>query len=66
MAVPSRFIGPADDVAANLQKMAASGVDEFIYTPAGPDMARELRAFRALLPAGPEPREGPPLMADPG
>lgn len=50
MPMPTRYIGPPDAVAASLQKLVASGVDEFIYTPAGPDMARELRAFRALLP----------------
>jgi 5,10-methylenetetrahydromethanopterin reductase len=50
MPLPSRFIGPADQVAASLEKVAASGVDEFIYTPAGPGIERELRTFRTLLP----------------
>jgi 5,10-methylenetetrahydromethanopterin reductase len=45
-----RFIGSADQVATSLNEVAATGVDEFIYTPAGPDMERELRAFGALLP----------------
>jgi hypothetical protein len=50
MPLPSRFIGPADEVAASLEKVATSGVDEFIYAPAGPGIERELRAFRSLLP----------------
>lgn len=60
MPMPSRFIGPADVVATNLAKLAADGVDEFIYTPAGRDMARELRAFRELMPATSNRSEGAP------
>jgi 5,10-methylenetetrahydromethanopterin reductase len=55
MPVPRRFIGPPEDVSSNLEKLAASGVDEFIYTPAGPDMARELRMFRKVAPVEEEP-----------
>jgi len=51
MPMHPRFIGPPDQVRASLNKVAAAGVDEFIYTPAGPDMERELRAFRSVFPA---------------
>jgi 5,10-methylenetetrahydromethanopterin reductase len=51
MPMHTRFIGPPDQVRASLNKVAAAGVDEFIYTPAGPDMERELRAFRSVFPA---------------
>jgi 5,10-methylenetetrahydromethanopterin reductase len=50
MPMHTRFMGPAAAVAESLQKLAASGFDEFINTPAGPDIGPELRALRTLLP----------------
>jgi len=52
MVLHPRFIGTADQVQASLEKVAATGVDEFIYTPAGPDMPRELSAFRSAFALG--------------
>jgi 5,10-methylenetetrahydromethanopterin reductase len=41
-------IGDADDISARLTQLAEQGVQEVIYTPSGPDVARELRAFSAV------------------
>jgi 5,10-methylenetetrahydromethanopterin reductase len=40
-------IGEPDQIRARLAKLEKSGVQEVIYTPSGPDIARELRAFAA-------------------
>ena len=37
--------GTADEVAERLAGLAAAGVTEVAYQPAGPDIERELRAF---------------------
>lgn len=37
--------GPADELRQKLEEMAASGVTEIAYQPAGPDIPRELAAF---------------------
>jgi 5,10-methylenetetrahydromethanopterin reductase len=39
------WIGDRDDIRAKAEAVFASGVTELLYTPAGPDQARELRAF---------------------
>lgn len=46
----SSMIGEADEVASRLTGLAAAGFREIIYTPSGPDVARELRAFAAAGP----------------
>lgn len=43
--------GPADDVRARVEALAAAGVTEVAFQPGGRDIARELRAFHAA--AGP-------------
>ncbi|OBF36675.1 5,10-methylene tetrahydromethanopterin reductase [Mycobacterium sp. ACS1612] len=40
--------GSADDVRAQLEAIAASGLSEIAYQPEGPDIARELEAFMAV------------------
>jgi len=45
----SRYIGTARQLESTLQRAAAAGIDELIYTPAGRDMAGELHRFRSLL-----------------
>ena len=39
------WVGTADTVAANIEAAAARGVREVLFTPAGPDVPREMRAF---------------------
>ena len=39
--------GDADVIRSRLERLAERGVQEVIYTPSGPDIARELRSFRA-------------------
>jgi 5,10-methylenetetrahydromethanopterin reductase len=39
------WIGDAADIAGRVQVAAAAGVTEILYTPSGPDLARELDAF---------------------
>jgi 5,10-methylenetetrahydromethanopterin reductase len=41
------LVGDAGRVAGGLDKLAGHGFDELIYTPTGPDVARELRAIAA-------------------
>jgi 5,10-methylenetetrahydromethanopterin reductase len=41
------MIGEADEIRAGLTELAELGVQEVIYTPSGPDVARELRTFSA-------------------
>ena len=41
-------IGSADEFTARLARMSEHGVQEVIYTPSGPDVGRELKAFAAL------------------
>lgn len=43
------WTAPAQDLRQRLGEAAESGVSEFMYAPMGGDIARELRAFRALL-----------------
>jgi len=43
---PVKVGGPAD-IRAELTRLADRGVQEVIYTPSGPDVGRELRAFAA-------------------
>ena len=56
MQVASRasLTGSAGDVAAKIEALAAAGVTEIAYQPAGPDIPRELRAFASAagLPGG--------------
>ncbi|WP_216637292.1 hypothetical protein [Mycobacterium sp. GA-1285] len=40
-------IGSADEIRAHLSALSHRGVHEVIYTPSGPDLARELEAFAA-------------------
>ena len=39
------MVGDAARIRRQLSNLAASGFREIIYTPSGPDLARELRAF---------------------
>jgi 5,10-methylenetetrahydromethanopterin reductase len=41
------WVGEAADIAARVSASAADGVTEVLYTPAGPDVEREMRAFAA-------------------
>lgn len=41
------MVGDAARVARQLSRLADAGFREVVYTPAGPDVARELRAFAA-------------------
>jgi len=41
------WVGEADDIAARVKDAEAKGVHEVLYTPAGPDVEREMRAFAA-------------------
>ena len=43
------WIGSPDEVRARAETAAASGVSELLYTPTGPDVERELRAFAAAM-----------------
>ncbi len=42
------WTAPAADLRARLDSLAAAGATELLYAPAGPDVARELRAFMAM------------------
>ena len=39
------WVGAADEIRARVEAAADEGVTELMYTPAGPDVAREIRAF---------------------
>jgi 5,10-methylenetetrahydromethanopterin reductase len=39
------MVGDAAAIRQNLEGLAATGYSEAMYTPSGPDVARELRAF---------------------
>lgn len=43
------WTAPLADLRARMADVAAGGVSEFLYAPMGPDPARELRAFRAVV-----------------
>ena len=43
------WIGTADDVRARADAAFAAGATELLYTPAGPDLAHELRTFAAAV-----------------
>ncbi len=46
----SAWVAPADQIRERAEAVAASGVTELLYTPAGPDPVREVEAFaRAVL-----------------
>ena len=55
-AARGELIGEVDAVRAGLESMFAAGFAEVIYTPSGPDVARELRTFAT---AGPPTKESP-------
>jgi hypothetical protein len=38
--------GTADDVRARVHALVDAGATEIVYAPMGPDLGRELRAFR--------------------
>jgi 5,10-methylenetetrahydromethanopterin reductase len=44
---PLVTIGDPDTIKAHLARLGERGVHEVIYTPSGPDLARELEAFSA-------------------
>ncbi|WP_316574304.1 LLM class flavin-dependent oxidoreductase [Nocardia canadensis] len=44
------MVGDAARVQRQLGRMAAAGFREIVYTPTGPDIARELRSFAAARP----------------
>ena len=41
------MVGDADSIRRKLDRLGEAGFCEVMYTPAGPDVARELRAFAA-------------------
>jgi 5,10-methylenetetrahydromethanopterin reductase len=43
------WIGDRDAVRAKAEDAFAAGATELLYTPAGPDKERELRAFAAAV-----------------
>jgi 5,10-methylenetetrahydromethanopterin reductase len=43
------LVGTVEELRARIDGLAASGVTELAYQPAGPDIPRELEAFAALL-----------------
>ena len=53
------MVGDAARIRRQLVKLAGSGFREIIYTPAGPDVARELRAFAAAHHEQPVGRSSP-------
>jgi 5,10-methylenetetrahydromethanopterin reductase len=46
------MVGDAPDVGRQLARLAEGGFQEIIYTPSGPDVARELRAFASVRGQG--------------
>ncbi len=46
------MVGDADSIRRKLDRLADAGFCEVMYTPTGPDVARELRAFAAAHGAG--------------
>jgi 5,10-methylenetetrahydromethanopterin reductase len=46
------MVGDAESIRAALEGVAGSGFQDVLYTPAGPDVARELRAFAAAAGSG--------------
>jgi 5,10-methylenetetrahydromethanopterin reductase len=46
----SAMVGDAARIGRQLAKLAGAGFREIVYTPSGPDVARELRAFAATRP----------------
>ena len=45
LASATALIGTAEQVSARVGELAAAGVTEVVYQPAGPDIERELSAF---------------------
>lgn len=43
------WVGDRDDMRARADQAFASGTTELLYTPAGPDVAREMRAFASAV-----------------
>jgi 5,10-methylenetetrahydromethanopterin reductase len=43
------WVGTVDDVRARAESAFAAGATELLYTPAGPDVAREMRAFASAV-----------------
>ena len=43
------WVGAIDDVRARAEAAFAAGATELLYTPAGPDIAREMRAFASAV-----------------
>jgi 5,10-methylenetetrahydromethanopterin reductase len=46
------YVGDVASVTAAVTGLADAGFAEVLYTPSGPDVARELRAFAAVAPGG--------------
>lgn len=51
MVAEATLTGTAAQLRERLDELAASGVTEIMYQPAGPDIPRELRAFAAMAPS---------------
>ena len=49
LAASLTMTGPASEVRARVEALAAAGVTEIAYQPAGPDIRRELEAFAAAV-----------------
>jgi 5,10-methylenetetrahydromethanopterin reductase len=43
------WVGTRDEIRAKAEAAVAEGASEILYTPAGPDVAREMRAFAAAV-----------------
>jgi 5,10-methylenetetrahydromethanopterin reductase len=48
---PLSFTGTAATLCGKIDELAARGIDEIVFQPAGPDIPRELEAFARLSPA---------------
>jgi 5,10-methylenetetrahydromethanopterin reductase len=54
------WTGTAAELSSRLAEVESQGVSEFLYAPMGPDIARELRTFRALVDSSPVPSDPVP------
>ena len=49
-ALKGAWVGTPDELRARAEAAAASGITELLYTPSGPDMAREMVPFQPRAP----------------
>jgi 5,10-methylenetetrahydromethanopterin reductase len=43
------WVGTASEIKAKAEDAVAAGASDIMYTPAGPDIPREMRAFAAAV-----------------